>query len=247
MTGWLRSIRRRNPGAPLRQLALWEFVRLGGGLMLRLLYRLRWWDMHKVPATGPVLLIANHQSFFDLIAIGMALPHRHFHGMARKTLFDNPTFAKWITMLNAFGVDQDKADLKAMRTAIDRLKKGHLVLIFPEGSRTPDGAMHEFQDGIMLIIRRAKPTVVPIAIDGIQDVYPMGAKRPALTGRIGALCGDPIPSEDLLAMDPTEARNRLEREVESLRLKLRGRMRHQSHGRWPLPGIADESAFDLNE
>jgi hypothetical protein len=61
------------------------------------------------------------------------------------------------------------------------------------------------------------------------------------------LCGDPISSEDLLAMDPTEARKRLEREVETLRLKLRGRMRHQSHGRWPLPGIADEPAFDLDE
>lgn len=247
MTGWIRSIKNRNPGAPWRQLAFWEFVRLGGGLMLRVLYRFRWWDTRKIPATGPVLLIANHQSFFDLLAIGMAVPHRHFHGMARKTLFDNPLFARWITMLNAFGVDQEKADLKAMRTAIERLKQGHMVLIFPEGSRTPDGATHDFQDGIMLVIRRAKPTVVPIALDGIHDVYPMGAKRPALTGRIGALCGDPISSEELLAMEPADARRRLENEVETLRVELRGRIRKQTRGRWPLPGPGDTPAFDVKD
>lgn len=246
MIAWLRDLRRRNPGASWGRLALWETVRISGGLMLMALYRFRWWGTRHIPDTGGVLLICNHQSFFDLLAIGMAVPHRHFHSMARKTLFDAQPLGALITGLNAFPVDQEKSDLKSIRTAIDKLKQGQLVLVFPEGTRTPDGAMRPFQEGIMLLIRRARPTIVPMALDGFHDAYPIGGKRPALRGRVGLLCGEPIDPNVLLAMPSEEARHELERSVAELRDRLRTRLREQSLDRYPLPGPGDQPGIAGN-
>jgi len=237
---WLDRIRQRNPGQPLWRIAWWAWVCRPVALALLLIYRCRWWGVHRIPTDGPVLLICNHQSHLDLPLVGVGLWRRHFHPMAKLDLFNNPAFGWLIRSLNAFPVDTSKSDVKSVRTAIELLRQGQLVLIFPEGARTPTGRIQPFQEGMMLLIRRAKPTIVPAAIDGTWDIMPPGAARPKLTGHCGALYGEPIPAERLLGMTADEAMGYLRRTVEDLRLELRGRLRRGSNGCYPVPGPGDE-------
>jgi 1-acyl-sn-glycerol-3-phosphate acyltransferase len=237
--GWLRAIRRVNPRASLIRIAWWRLLQFLSWLVLFLLYRHRAWGMRNIPPTGPVLLVCNHQSYLDLTVLGCAIQHRHFHSMARRTLFRHPAFGWLIRSLNAFEVDQDRGDLRAIRTAIGKLKEEHLLLVFPEGSRTSDGRLQPFQSGVMTLLRRAKPTIVPMAVEGVYDVWPIWRKRPRLRGRVAAQYGRPIAAEALLEMEPEQAIEHLRGRVEHLRLDLRGKLRHQTHGRFPPSGPAD--------
>jgi len=171
-----------------------------------------------------VLLVASHQSFIDPILVGLACHHRQFYAMARRTLWDESAFlGKLMESLNAIPVDQESADLAAMRRSIEVLKQGQALLIFPEGSRTEDGTIAPFAPGISLLIRRAKPMVVPVAIEGAYDVWPRHRKLPKLCGRIGVMFGKAIPADQLLAMQ-SEPTQYLRDQCEALRQELERRL-----------------------
>lgn len=243
MIGWWKRWRGRNPGAPVGRLLLWEVIKTMLGIVLFCFYRLRVYNTHLLPKSGPVLLLCNHQSYMDLIMIGMAIPDRHFHPMARKTLFKNRVFAWFISRLNSIELDQTKGDIRAIRTAIERLRQGHLLLLFPEGSRTADGRVHDFQEGVMLLIKRARPTIVPAALEGAYDAWPINGK-PRLRGRIAIMLGEPIPADELLKLPPKEVLPSVARKIDAMRLQLRQQIRHQTQGRFPKPGVADGPSFD---
>jgi 1-acyl-sn-glycerol-3-phosphate acyltransferase len=215
-------------------------------LYYKFFYNAQSWDSHKIPATGGVLLICNHQSYLDLPLLGIGISHRHFYSFARATLFSHPIFSAYIRSLNAFPVDQHNQDIKGLRIAIDALKREQMLLIFPEGRRTSDGALHDFQDGVRLLIRRAKPVVVPAALEGPFDIWPITEKWPKAYGHMGVMFGDPIEADFLLAMDPQEASAHLQRRVEILRLKIRARLQEQTHGAFPPPGPNDQPGVPLD-
>lgn len=235
-----RRWRDRNIGASWLKILWWEAARLVCGVLMAVFWRFRWWGAQNVPQTGGMLLVCNHQSYLDLIALGVALPRRQFHSMARASLFKNPVFAALIRSLNAFPVDQN-GSMKAMRTAIERLKQGQVVLIFPEGSRTADGRLAPFERGISLVIRRARPIIVPAAVDGLYDIWPIHGCCPG-RGRAGVKFGEPIDPDTLLAMGDEEATVELYKRIDRLRLDVREQLRRNSRGRFPRPGPADEPA-----
>lgn len=220
----IRRLRLRQPGAPLHRICWWYFCWSLCYVWFLVFYRFRIWGARNIPGEGAVMLVSNHQSFFDPIIVGLGSSHRQFYALARATLFDNPVFAWHIRSLNAIPVNQDSADTKAMRACIDVLKKHHALLIFPEGSRTLDGAVQRFEPGTMLIIKRARPMIVPVALDGAYEVYPRGAKWPKLVGRIGVMYGEPIPAESLLEMGPEQAMEHMRRQIERMRLELRKKL-----------------------
>lgn len=244
--GLINSFRKRNVGASWFRLIWWELTRITSGLWLVIFYRLKTFNREKVPLEGPVLLVCNHQSFLDLIVIGQAVRFRHFHPMAKKSLFKNKLFGWHIRMLNAFPVDQEKGDIKAIRTAIDRLNNNHLVLVFPEGQRTTTGIMNDIQPGVLLILKRAKPTVLPMAVDGIWDVLPPNGKLKK-SGHLGAMFGDPIPAEKFLSMDNDDALIYMKKAIEAVRINLRQAMRDGNNGKFPLPGPGDEPCIRIDD
>ena len=146
------------------------------------LYRFRMRGVKHIPREGPLLIVANHQSFYDPIIVGLGIHKRPFFAMARKTLWDTKWVAWLIDSLNAVPVDQDASDMKAMRRTLGVLQAGQALMLFPEGARTPDGEVHGFAPGMMLLIRRAKPRVLPVGLDGAYDVWPRGRKRPPAGG-----------------------------------------------------------------
>lgn len=188
------------------------------------MYRFRSWGGRHIPAEGPVLVVSNHQSYFDPIILGLPLWRRPFWALARRTLFRNRFFGWLIRSLNAIPVDQSGSDMKSMRACMEVLKAGRVLIVYPEGARTLDGTTGPFAEGTMLLIKRTRPVVVPAAIEGAFQVYPRGARRPRATGRITVQFGQPIPAEQLLEKGAAEAMKELRRQVEALRQDLVERM-----------------------
>src|SRR5262249_51520967 len=124
-----------------------------------------------IPMTGPVLVIANHQSFWDPLLNGLAT-RRHQSFLARKGLFDNPIFAWVIRRLNGVPIDQEGVAKEGIKAILGQLHQGRAVVVYPEGGRTPDGKMHPLEPGIVLLIKRAKAPIVPVGIAGAFDTWP---------------------------------------------------------------------------
>lgn len=207
-------------------------------------FRLRRFNLDHIPTTGPVLLVANHQSHLDPPLVAFCVRGRQYRPLARESLFRNRLFGGVIRALNAVPLRENEGDLGAIRTAIDLLRDGEPVCIFPEGTRTRDGAMHEFKRGVTVLLRRAEYTIVPLAIEGAFDAFPRNRAFPRLFGaRVAIMAGEPVHSSELMRRGPDEALRRLEREIDAMRLTLRSRLRASTNGRYPAPGVADEPSF----
>ncbi len=214
----------RQPGRSWRRILWWHFLHFLCFVWFWPCYRFRAWGVSNVPATGPVLLVSNHQSFLDPITVGLAAHHRQFYAMARASLWKTHWLGWLIDSLNAVPVAQGEGDLKAMRRCLEVLKTKHALLIFPEGSRSETGVTQPFEPGTMLLIKRSKAVVVPVALEGAQHIWPRSAKLPRFSGRIGVQYGRPIPAEALLAMGGDRAIRCLRDTVESMRLELAERL-----------------------
>jgi 1-acyl-sn-glycerol-3-phosphate acyltransferase len=239
MTWW--QVQRRAPGWPRRRVLFWWTIVAGTiRLVGRVLYGARMRGIERIPRSGPVLYVANHQSHLDPPLIGSFVSDRPFAALARHTLFDGRLMGWMLRSIGVIPLDQESAgDIASMRTALRELQAGRTIIIFPEGSRSPDGAVHPFQRGVWLLLKRADATVLPIAIEGVWDVFPRGASRPRLRGRIAASIGTPTSSRDLVALGPDIALERLRREIETMRMDLRHEIRTRTGGRRPKPGAGD--------
>lgn len=152
-------------------------------------FRFRFSGKPHVPLTGPVLLVSNHQSHLDPVLVGLACP-RQLKYLARQGLFFWP-FSLWIRSLGAVPIDRERGALGGIRATLELLKNGDAVVVFPEGSRTPDGKLHTLLPGFCLLARRSGATIVPVAIDGAYHALPRGS-RFARLARISLAFGQPI-------------------------------------------------------
>ena len=207
---------RASPLAPL----LYDLFHVAGMAAFTLGCSFRFEGTCRMPKTGPVLVIANHQSFLDPWIVGLAVK-RHLTYLARKTLFKNRLFARVIRSLNAVAVDQEGVGKEGMKTVIDQLHQGRAVLVFPEGSRTPDGVMHELKPGIHLVIKRAPAAIVPIGIAGAYQAWPIWRRYPIPAplflppgeGTIGVSVGRPLDSRIYAALPRAQALDLLFQEL----------------------------------
>ncbi len=206
---------------PSRRLRLWwRFLRFFCVVYFYTCYRFRATGRENIPHTGPVLFVSNHQSYLDPIIVGIGSHPRQFFAMARSTLWKNPLVAWLITSLKAIPVERGEADMAAMRKCIEVLKAGRSLLLFPEGTRTDDGHTGPFKTGTMLLIRRARPVVIPVSIEGSHQAWSRGRKRPRPFGRIAVHFDKPIDADTLIDLGPEAALEQLERTVEENRRKL---------------------------
>lgn len=204
-------------------------------LVFRLFHRAKFVNPDNVPTSGACLLVANHQSFYDPPLIGSRIRQRPLTFLARASLFDSKLLGGLISRLNALPIRDNEGDIKAIRDIIERLKKGEAVLIFPEGSRTFDGAMVPFRQGAALIIRKAKCPVIPVAVEGVFDAWPRKKKGPGFGKRMMVMYGEPIAHEEL----GKDINDRIEREIDDMRLELRAELRRMTGGSYPAPGPGD--------
>jgi 1-acyl-sn-glycerol-3-phosphate acyltransferase len=205
---------------------LYALGRIVSHLVLTILFRLRRQGMENIPPEGGLLLISNHESFLDPPAVGVCLPGRVMHSMARSGLFRPPGVGWLLKRFKAISIEEQGGDVAAMKRAIELLREGEVVLIFPEGARTPDGRLHEFKRGVSVLLRRSRCPVVPVAIAGAYEAWPRHRALPRVIGqRVSVRIGEPIPHDELLQHGPDAALRRLEDEVRAMRDELHRRLR----------------------
>ena len=216
------ELQAKQPGQSLINLLLYELCSRSVHACTSAFYHTRAVNVERVPATGPLLIAANHQSYLDPPMIGSFILQRHLNFMARSSLFRSGPFAALIASLGAIPLRDDVGDAGAIREAIARLNEGRAMLIFPEGSRCEDGEIHEFKRGVSLLVKKAKCPVVPAAIEGAWHAWPIGQPIPKLIGqRVLVNYGHPIPHDELFQDGSDAAMARIKREVTALRDELR--------------------------
>ncbi len=154
-----------------------------------------------IPRDGPVILAANHASNLDAVVIGSWLiPRlgRRIQWLGKKELFDWPLVGWAARNGGVHPVDRDAADVEAFRLAQRILDEGHVLFVFPEGTRSPDGTLQEARDGIALLALRTGAPIVPIGIAGSNKVWPKGQRFPHPGGHVTVRIGEPFRPADLL-------------------------------------------------
>ncbi|MBC7287759.1 MAG: 1-acyl-sn-glycerol-3-phosphate acyltransferase [Armatimonadetes bacterium] len=130
-----------------------------------------------IPQEGGAVIAPNHVSFLDPPLVAACLPRRTYF-MAKRELFEPPLFGELIHSLYAFPVERGLGDRGALQRAIELVKAGELVIIFPEGTRSRDGKIGEGQLGPAIVAGRAARPIVPCAILGTERMLPPGTKLP---------------------------------------------------------------------
>jgi 1-acyl-sn-glycerol-3-phosphate acyltransferase len=147
---------------------------------------------------------SNHVSFYDVLVL-LAHLRNNFRWFARRDLFDVPVMGEAMRVIGHLPVDRDspRASLRSLMVGARLARNGVSMLIFPEGTRSPDGRLHEFMEGgFHLAIKSGRP-VVPVVVTGTFRVLPRHSLliRP---GRVSLIIGRPIPTADLHRQDSKE-------------------------------------------
>ncbi|AIS52439.1 1-acyl-sn-glycerol-3-phosphate acyltransferase [Thermoanaerobacter kivui] len=139
--------------------------------IIKIIFRIEVKGLENIPKKGPVIICPNHISLLDPPVIG-ALLNRRIYFMAKEELFRNP-FLKLLLGkgLGAFPVKRGTADLSAIKTALNYLKKGQAVGIFPEGTRSKTGKLQKAESGVSLLAVKGHAVVVPVGIKGKYRLF----------------------------------------------------------------------------
>jgi 1-acyl-sn-glycerol-3-phosphate acyltransferase len=206
--------------SPPRPSAVYLLVGLFSRPFLRLVFRYRATGLDHLPRDGGYVLAANHLSNFDPWALGMAVfPRRFLRFMAKSELFWFP-LGPFIRSAGAFKVERGTRDVEAVRTAEQLAREGHVVAMFPEGTRRQKGLRKKWQPethtGAARIALAADVPLVPAGVAGTDRLRRLGPVRVAY--------GEPVRTDDLADLDPSEAArvatDRLMRSIRALEESL---------------------------
>ncbi len=136
--------------------------------ILSIVARIRLKGQYNVPKHGPFLIAANHLSWTDIPLIPLLLPGKVVF-MAKEEYFSS-RIAWLVRFMGAFPVKRGEGDRQALRAAEEQLKKGNVVVLFPEGTRSKTGVMAKGHAGLGMIALRSGVPVIPVAIWGSEKV-----------------------------------------------------------------------------
>ncbi len=128
-----------------------------------------------IPKKGGFIIASNHCSFLDPPTIGAGCPRR-LNYMAKDGLFKIPVIADILRNVSAFPVKREAADRTAIREALRRLERGEGLVLFPEGTRQPEGVLGQAEPGIGFLAAKSGAVVIPAYLKGTGSALPKGAK-----------------------------------------------------------------------
>ena len=126
--------------------------------------------LDQIPAKGPLIIASTHRSYLDPLILGGFIS-RPFSARSKRDLFSNPLFARLITKLGAFPVDREKTRNSTFRTAVQILRKGDALVIFPEGGIVNSLGEQGFKEGVGLIAAMTSAQVLPVYLSGANTLF----------------------------------------------------------------------------
>jgi 1-acyl-sn-glycerol-3-phosphate acyltransferase len=190
-------------------------VRLLRGILLfcmRILFRIEHNGMEWIPRNGPLIIAANHVTYFDPFWIAVRMT-RKVHFMAWDKIFTFPPAGWLFHWLGAFPVNLGSPEYSAFKAALRILKNEEALMIFPEGGRSPDGVLMEFKDGASRLALRTGAAIVPVVVHGGERVWSsrMILPRP---GKVRVEYLEPIyPCPGELDCDEADLTDRIRRRI----------------------------------
>ncbi len=159
-----------------------------------------------VKQSRPAVVVFNHSSHLDVPAMALCLGEEFMQRAlmpGKKELFHVPLLSWFLRSCGAIPLDRDLRDIRAVRTLLRGIQSGRILLMAPEGTRSPDGRVRAFKAGFVKIAYRAGAVVVPIGIQGAAEALPKGGKFPKprpLTVRVGVAIDvvDQLPAKPTL-------------------------------------------------
>ena len=140
--------------------------------VLKLAYGHRARGMENIPSEGGFVLCANHMSVLDPMFVALALPRtKPLHYLGKKELFQNWLFKWALPKIGGIPVDRGNADLSAIRAALNVVKEGNGLCIFPQGTRSRDNTRTPMLTGASMIALRCNVPVIPVYIDGPYRLF----------------------------------------------------------------------------
>lgn len=182
--------------------------------LFRLYFRWRVCNAEHVPRHGPVIFVANHASYLDPPVVGAACP-RELSYLARKSLFRFKPFGALLRWCNAVPVERDGFGADGLKAILEKLAANWGVLMFPEGTRSPNGKLQSPQLGIGLLVVKAGVPVVPVRVFGTHKALGRGAVIPKPC-RVIVKFGQPIDFAELCA----KARNCSKTQLRQIYLQI---------------------------
>lgn len=177
-----------------------RLVALGSRIVGRGFARIRHEGLEHLPAAGPVILAPNHISNADAVAVGAWLTPalgRRIHWLGKKEMFRFRPIAAILRFGGVHRLDRGAADVDAFRLALRVLEAGGVLLVFPEGTRSPDGRLQPLKDGVAALAIRSGASIVPIGVSGTDRVWPRN-RLPRPGGRVVVRVGKPFRAADVV-------------------------------------------------
>jgi 1-acyl-sn-glycerol-3-phosphate acyltransferase len=202
----------------------YNFARFVVRVAMPLFTRLHTIGMENIPASGPIMLAANHIAWIDIPLASMKVP-RVTHYMAKIELFGVPVLGGIIRLLGAFPVRRGEGDRESLRISERLLAQGKVLIIFPEGHRS-GGHLIQAHPGTSLIALRSGVPVVPVAISGTENVF----KR--FRPRVTVNYGKPFHLE---ASGPRRTRDDLARNTDLIMYHIAELLPPEYRGEYALP------------
>lgn len=179
-----------------------------GMLLTHLFTRYEKRGLENIPAEGPFIIAANHETYVDGMWIGSLLPHKHFEKfcalVGADLMTDHGPFGKIICHVGrGIPVDRKANPVRGIILAKKQVDKGYILLVHPEGTRCHDGKLGPLQDGAAYIAKKAEVPVLPVYVDGGFELFNRHWKwpKPFLPGRLRRKrlilkVGKPLRQED---------------------------------------------------
>lgn len=185
----------------------------------------------RVPEDPNTLLLSNHQSMIDSWLVGIAAyypqswwkPHLvPWNPAAEENFFDSRLLALLSDLWRAIPIKEGRRDIKALYRMTRALRDGVMIL-FPEGTRSRDGSIGDGRAGAGLVTLGTHPTVVPVTIDGMNRVLPVGSRFPRFGKEVYVYFGEPVDYSDLVDQPRSKetAQELVDRVLEVLREQQR--------------------------
>ncbi|MBR3873066.1 MAG: (d)CMP kinase [Clostridia bacterium] len=179
----------KKPAPPEEKNGMYRFVRAVFGLLFKTVLPVTYHHIERAQMDAPYILLGNHSHMFDPMLIGYPVFRYNIRFMSKKELMNNAILRFLLEKIKIIPVDRHNMDMGAVRASLKTLKDGHVLGIFPEGTRHKEGVMQDMESGVSMIALRSGCRLLPAYI----------SDKPALFKRVHVYFGDPISLKDIAA------------------------------------------------